>query len=201
MVTAGRQLFLPTPRHLGYLRRMIAKKKVLPLSGSTRSNSSNHLLIRTIADLTADRLEWLQAPSITDLPHFNPDLDIEPAPPAVAAFRQLLRQADGIFICTPEYAHGVPGSLKNALDWTVGTADFSHKPTVLITASTDGRYGHAALLETLRVIEAGHVDHLQLQIPFIRTKIDATGRITDPATRQTLQQLMEDFIGFLIADR
>lgn len=181
---------------------MIAKKKVLPISGSTRSNSSNHLLIRTIAGLTADRLEWLEAPSIADLPHFNPDLDIEPAPPAVAAFRDSLRQADGILICTPEYAHGVPGSLKNAIDWTVGTADFSHKPTVLITASTDGRYGHAALLETLRVIEAGHVDQLQLQIPFIRTKIDATGRITDPAILQAVQQLLAAFIDSLVtADR
>lgn len=180
---------------------MTAKKKVLPVSGSTRSNSSNHLLIRTIAGLTADRLEWLPVPSIADLPHFNPDLDIDPAPPAVAAFRNALHQADGILICTPEYAHGVPGSLKNAIDWTVGTADFSHKPTVLITASTDGRYGHTALLETLRVIEAGSIDQLQLQIPFIRTKIDAAGRITDPATLQAVQQLMDAFIETIIADR
>ena len=65
--------------------------------------------------------------------------------------------ADGVIICTPEYAHGVPGSLKNAIDWTVGTGEFSGKPTMLITASTDGKNGHKALLETLKVIEAKNI--------------------------------------------
>ncbi len=72
----------------------------------------------------------------------------------MANFREQLDDAEGIIICTPEYAHGVPGALKNAIDWTISSSNFPHKPTLLITASTDGKYGHAALLETLTAIEA-----------------------------------------------
>jgi chromate reductase len=99
-----------------------------------------------------------------------------------------------VIICTPEYAHGVPGSLKNAIDWTVGSAEFSHKPTVLITASTDGRFGHAALLETLRVIEAEGIDELNMVVPFVRTKVSAGGRITDEATLAQVVALMNQFV-------
>jgi chromate reductase, NAD(P)H dehydrogenase (quinone) len=63
-------------------------------------------------------------------------------------------QSDAILICTHEYAHSVPGSLKNAVDQTVGMSDFSGKIVMLITASSDGKFGHASLLETLLVIEA-----------------------------------------------
>ena len=158
--------------------------------------------------MLSDRADLVIFDSIASLPHFNPDLDADsptndlssPAhppsrPPAeVTAFRQFLRASDGIIICTPEYAHGVPGSLKNAIDWTVSSCEFSHKPTVLITASTDGKFGHQALVETLRVIEAADIDNLQLSIPFIRTRLGADGSISDPGTAESLRQLMERFM-------
>ena len=113
-------------------------------------------------------------------------------------FRQLLATADGVIICTPEYAHGVPGTLKNAIDWTVSTNEFSQKPTALITASTDGKYAHNALLETLKVIEAKHIEQNQLLIQFAKTKI-AGNQITDKKTLgevimliQNLQKSIED---------
>jgi chromate reductase, NAD(P)H dehydrogenase (quinone) len=112
----------------------------------------------------------------------------------VAAFRQAIQEADGVLICTPEYAHGVPGSLKNAIDWTVSSNEFSHKPVALITASTDGRYGHQALLETLRVLEAEEIDQLQLLIPFVRTKVGTGGAINDEATLTAVKSLINDFI-------
>ncbi|GGA98240.1 NADPH-dependent FMN reductase [Puia dinghuensis] len=115
-------------------------------------------------------------------------------PQEVVDFRRRLEAAAGVVICTPEYAHGVPGSLKNAIDWTVATCEFSHKPTVLITASTDGQYGHKALLETLRVIEAENIDRLQLLIPFARTKINGEGRITDGDTLAAVKEIMEEFV-------
>lgn len=83
--------------------------------------------------------------------------------------------------------------------WTVSSSDFSQRPTVLITASTDGRFGHQALLETLRVIEAGDVDRLQLLIPFVRTKLDGDGTIRDGETMQAVEGLMGDFVKVLNA--
>jgi chromate reductase len=172
----------------------IPKKRVLAISGSTRSDSSNHHLLQAIAHLTGSDFDWVFWKGLSDIPPFNPDEDKESdtAPGAVLAFRQLLRESDGVIICTPEYAHGVPGALKNAIDWTVSSADFSGKPTVLITASTDGKYGHAALLETLKVIEAKDIEQLQLLIPFVRTKISA-GRIIDEKTLADVRGLMDEF--------
>jgi len=106
---------------------------ILVISGSTRAASTNGLFIQAISKLVGDHAVMTNYPSVADLPHSaahlivlrnNPDLDVEPAPPAVAHFRELLGKAGGVLICTPEYAMGVPGSLKNALDWTVSGADF-----------------------------------------------------------------------------
>ena len=172
---------------------MSQRKKVLAISGSTRQNSSNHNLIKAIAELFIDELEITIFESIADLPHFNPDDNNENVAPQVLDFRKQLNDADGILICTPEYAHGVPGALKNAIDWTVSTNEFSHKPTVLITASTDGKFGHAALLETLKVIEAENIEQLQLLISFVRTKI-SDNKITDEKTLFEIKQLINNFI-------
>jgi NAD(P)H-dependent FMN reductase len=152
-------------------------------------------LLRTIAELMAPELDVVIFSGLAGLPHFDPG--VEEATGPVVAFRQLLREADGVIICTPEYAHGVPGSLKNALDWTVSSGEFSGKPTVLITASTDGRFGHAALLETLRVIEARDVDRLSLLIPFVRAKVDAETGVIEEKTLAEVRRLMEAFIAVL----
>ena len=173
---------------------MSGRKKVLAVSGSTRQNSSNHKLINAIATLAADTIEVTLFKSIDALPHFNPDNNNEAVAKEVEDFRQQLWDADGVIICTPEYAHGVPGTLKNAIDWTVSTGEFSHKPTALITASTDGRFGHTALLETLKVIEAKNVDQLQMVIQFIRTKVSEESKITDPQTLQDIKELIEHFV-------
>src|SRR5438445_13812511 len=115
---------------------MSDKLKILAISGSTRKSSSNLNLINAIANLTADSWSVNTFPGLADIPHFNPDLDNENPPKHVIEFRKQLKEADGILICTPEYAIGVPGTLKNAIDWTVSSMEFSHKPVALITAST-----------------------------------------------------------------
>ena len=104
------------------------------------------------------------------MPQVNPDNDGADVANEVADFRQLLNNAQGIIICTAEYAHGVPGTLKNAIDWTISSSQISHKLTMLITASTDGSFGHKALLETLEAIEAKNIDNLQLVISFAKKK-------------------------------
>jgi chromate reductase, NAD(P)H dehydrogenase (quinone) len=171
----------------------VTRNKVVAISGSTRENATNHHFIKAIADLFKEQLDITVFDSIANLPHFNPD-DGDNVALEVADFRKQLKEADGILICTPEYAHGVPGSLKNAIDWTVSTSEFSQKPTVLITASTDGRYGHQSLLETLKVMEAKNVDHLQLMIPFAKTKINEHHQIVDEKTLADIKVLIANFV-------
>ncbi len=170
---------------------MMQKKTVLALSGSIRKGSTNHRLLQAIAELTAETLDITIYDGLGSLPHFDPDL---PDGEEVTAFKRRIREADGVIICTPEYAHGVPGTLKNAIDWTVSSCEFSGKPTALITASTDGRYGHQALLETLKVIEAKGVEQLSLLIPFARTKVDKAAGITDGKTMSAVQELIREFV-------
>lgn len=170
---------------------MIEKKKILALSGNTREHSTHKNLITAIKNLSSDFFTISFFDDLTDLPHFNPDRDTDQPPQAVASFRKRLQDADGILICTPEYAMGVPGTLKNAIDWTVSSCEFSHKPTALITASSLGYKGHASLLETLKIIEAGVTNETQLVIPFIKTKVSRECVITDEDTRAEVKKLLE----------
>lgn len=168
---------------------MAEKKKILAILGSTRQRSSNLNLLKAIELLFVDDIVLTIFTGIAALPHFNPD-DTDKDIAAVTAFRKAIQDADGVIICTPEYAHGVPGSLKNAIDWTISTNEFYHKPTALITASTDGRAGHAALLETLRTIEAGNIEQLQLLVQFISTKIGEDYIIKDETTLTEIKKLV-----------
>lgn len=89
---------------------------------------------------------------LASLPHFNPDDDDEgaTAPAPVAALRALLADADGIVISTPEYAHGLPGSLKNALDWLVSDGALVDKPVAILSASPiGGQFAQASLVDIL----------------------------------------------------
>src|SRR5438552_1813234 len=110
---------------------MKSRQKILAICGSTRSSSTNSNLIRAIINLCSTNIDIRIFNCLPEIPHFNPDLDNDKPPGEVANFRRELREADGILICTPEYALGVPGTLKNAIDWTVSSMEFSHKPVGL----------------------------------------------------------------------
>lgn len=176
-------------------------KRILVLNGSTRARSTNGLFIEAILRMAGDQAGFDQTTSIAALPHFNPDLDVDPAPAEVAAFRARLQAADGLLICTPEYAMGVPGSLKNALDWTVSSADLRLKPIMLVTASLSGEKAQASLLGTLTVLEGVVAPETTVLIPFARTKVDAAAHITDAGTAEALQRAMEAFLEKLGAER
>ena len=172
-------------------------KKILAILGSTRKDSTNLSLIKAIAELSIGSMEIVIYAGIGDLPQFNPDLDSDPVNKEVADFRDQLKHSDGVIICTPEYAHGVPGTLKNAIDWTISSSSFPNKPTMLITASTGGFHGHRALLETLRAIQARNIDNLQMVIPFVKTKVDSNNEITDKTTFEDVKKLIAAFNGTL----
>jgi NAD(P)H-dependent FMN reductase len=166
-------------------------KKVLAISGSTRTNSSNGELINCMIKLSDEIFHIEKFLSILDIPHFNPDNDYDNPPAQVVDFRKKIREVDAVLICTPEYAMGVPGTLKNAFDWLVSSCELSKKPTALITASSLGEKGHASLMETLKVIEARIPEKTQLIISFIKTKI-SNGSITDSKTEADIIQLLEN---------
>ncbi len=172
------------------------KKKLIAISGSTRQSSVNLSLIHAIMDLYKNELDITIFQNIAGIPHFNPDNDNENAPQIVSDFRRQLSQAGGILICTPEYAMGVPGTLKNAIDWTVSSMEFSHKPTALITTGLSGEKGHAALLETLNVIEADIPESCRLIISFAKTKLHGN-IITDMQTLQRVKNLMDSLLSII----
>ena len=175
---------------------MINRKKILAISGSTRQSSTNLSLIKAITKLVAHKIDIVLFQGLAEIPHFNPDLDTDIPPEAVVQFRKQLSEADGILICTPEYAMGVPGTLKNAVDWTVSSMEFSHKPVALITASSMGQKGHLSLMETLKIIESDIPENSQLVISFAKTKLKGS-TITDTSTLEQVKKLMESFISLI----
>lgn len=171
---------------------MTDKIKILAISGSTRKDSSNHRLIKAIADLASESFSMLVFEDIASIPSFNPDLDnAESTPEQVTDFRKQLKEADGVLICTPEYAIGVPGVLKNAIDWTVSSMEFSQKSVALITAGTSGKIAHQSLLGTLLIIESKITKETQLLIPFVKTKLNAESEITDTQTLNNVNRLIQ----------
>jgi NAD(P)H-dependent FMN reductase len=171
----------------------MSNKKIVAICGSTRKTSSNLNLIHAITELAKEKFNISIFDKLTEIPHFNPDIDNETPPTAVAQFRQMLKEAEGILICTPEYAMGVPGALKNAIDWTVSSCEFSHKPVALITASSLGENGHDSLMKTLRIIESKITDQTQLLISFVKTKVSRDNKIIDPATLIQVNDLLMAF--------
>jgi chromate reductase len=169
------------------------KLKILAISGSTSANSSNLNLIKAIIAMTGETLDIRIFQNLSAIPHFNPDLDREDPPKQVIDLRKQLDEADGVLISTPEYAMGVPGTLKNAIDWTVSSSNFYHKPVALITASSLGEKGHRSLLETLHIIEAEIPENSQLLISMIKMKVSSEG-ITDIATEEKVSVLLESFV-------
>ena len=167
--------------------------KILAISGSLRSGSSNTALLRAMAALAPANVEIQVYEGVADLPHFSPEIDDEASPSAVVDLRAQLHAADAVILCTPEYIHGMPGSLKNLLDWTASSGDFVDKPVAALSASPSyagGEKAHASLVSTLKVLSAKVVEEASLIVPAIRKKVNANGEITDPQLEQELRSVL-----------
>jgi NAD(P)H-dependent FMN reductase len=167
--------------------------KILAISGSLRAKSFNTALLHAAIGLAPDHMEILIYDGLGSLPYFNSELDTDNSPGAVMDWRKQLKEADGVLICTPEYAHGVPGVLKNALDWIVSSGELVNKPTAVISASPSpdgGDKAYASLVQTLSVMTAEIVEGATMLIPGVSSKLNSLGEITDPATAQALHALL-----------
>lgn len=164
------------------------KIKILGIPGSVRQGSSNHKVLKIVASLVPSSIEFSIYDGIGQLPHFDGS---ETTPPQVADFQERVRNADGIFICSPEYAFGVPGTLKNALDWTVGSGDFSGKPIAFITAASSGEYAHESLGKILGAIDTRIPSGGSLLIQGIRGKLNQEGIFTDQRLTADIQAVID----------
>ncbi|HET8573202.1 MAG TPA: NAD(P)H-dependent oxidoreductase [Edaphocola sp.] len=171
------------------------RHKILAISGSTRKNSTNEIILETISGLFRDSLEVDIYNRIDELPHFNPDLDNEAPSPPVMEFRRLIEQADGVLICTPEYVFSLPGALKNALEWTVSTTLFSFKPLAFIMASASGEKAFESLDLIMKTLLQEPVkDNCKLLIKGGRGKINREGRLADAATLGEIKKTISAFV-------
>jgi NAD(P)H-dependent FMN reductase len=165
--------------------------KVLAICGSLRATSSNTAIIRAAARLAPAGMEVVEFERLAALPHFSQDLDVEPLPEPVRDLRARIADAGALFISSPEYAHGMPGSLKNALDWLVSAVEAMDKLVLLISASPGGAaHAHAQLAEVLRTMNLRLVDggaHV-----FTRARLDAQGDVADPEMRATIARALAE---------
>ncbi len=163
---------------------------LLAISGSLRVRSTNNAVIQAAFEAAPDCTAELA--EIGALPHFNQDLDVEGAEPIapVEALREAVRRADALLFVSPEYAHGVPGVLRNAIEWLVSSGALGDKPTAVITASPHpggGSYAQAQLRETLSMLTGALVEEACLRLDAIGPKIDReTNRIKDEETLSEL---------------
>lgn len=160
--------------------------KILALSGSLRATSSNTNVLLAAMSLAPPEIELSLYRAIGELPHFNPDVESVTIPPIVAALRTQVEEADALLICCPEYAHGVPGSFKNALDWLVGIG-LNGKPVGLINASPRSTYVQAALTEILVTMGANMVPGASVTVPLMGRPLDDAAIAAEPQFAASLR--------------
>ena len=168
--------------------------RVLGISGSLRGASSNSALVRAAVRLAPAGVKLSLYRELADIPPFNPDLDTDAVPAAVSRLRAALQASDAILISSPEYAHGVAGVLKNALDWVVSSGELIDKPIALINASARAIHAHASLCETLTTMSGQVVKDASITIPLAGTALDADGNLSDACLSTSLTSAIEALV-------
>ncbi len=170
--------------------------RILAISGSLQRASANSALLRVAGRLAPAGTEVARSESVGALPHFNPDLDGDSVAASVTRFRAQLTAADGVLIASPEYAHEMPGSLKNALDWVVGSGELYERAVAVTCASPRPNGGvnvRAALEQTLRAQGARIV--ASVTVP-VATRLDTDDAIAeDPEIRAAINEVLAAFPG------
>ena len=171
---------------------MNTKKKILAIIGSTRENSTNLRIVKAIVELSKEEFSIKILIKLHNYPISILTTIQQLLTRKIATFRKQIEQADGILICTPEYVFSLPGSLKNALEWTVSSIVFTNKPTALITASASGEKAHEELKLIMATLGAKFNLQTQVLIKGVRGKIEGT-TIKDEETLEKLKELIKSF--------
>ena len=174
--------------------------RLLAISGSLRRASTNTAALEALAKLAPEGVKVLVYRDLATLPPFNPDDDIEdkPKPEPVATFRTLVDASDALVIAAPEYAHGLPGALKNALDWLVASETFAGKPTALINTSPRAFHAQASLREILSTMAARLTPEAFVSISLTGKEVTADDILADPVCAR---RLTESLAALVVATR
>jgi chromate reductase len=169
--------------------------RILAISGSLRRGSHNTLLLQAARELLdpADELSIWEG--LAEVPAYDQDADVEPAPASVTALRDAVRSADAVLISTPEYNSSIPGALKNALDWAsrpIATNAFRNKPVAVIGSSV-GMFGAVWAQAELRKVLAAmgaRVAEVELAVGRSQEKFDDHGGLADEVVRGELRDAL-----------
>ena len=176
----------------------MSKPRIVGLSGSLRQGAYSTAILAGLRDAVADRAD-LVIHSLSDVPLYNQDLDTDTPPDAVAALRAAIGEADGVVIVSPEFNYGLPGVLKNALDWAsrpYGVATLTGKPVLTVTESpafTGGARAHAPLNEVLLAIGARITPRPQAVVAAVHEKV-TDGKLSDPTVLAFLSAGVDDLL-------
>ena len=170
--------------------------QILGIAGSLRSGSYNRALLQAARELAPAGVEIVEF-DLRELPFYDGDVEAAGDPAPVAAFKEAIRSADALLIATPEYNHGIPGVLKNAVDWASRPAlasPLAGKPVAIMGAST-GFGGTARAQKQLReVLEFSRpvlLDEPRVLVPEAFMRFDEDGVLADEEARATISELLE----------
>ena len=160
---------------------------ITALCGSLRQASINRTLLQAAQKVASPHGATVHLfDGLGHLPIFNPDNE-DTDDRNVAAFRDALRRADAVLTASPEYAHGVTGAIKNALDWVVASGEFMQKPVACLNASGRATIAQAALIETIRTMDAHIVTDACITIPLNGKNFDVDDILRHPPSRSLLE--------------
>jgi len=177
--------------------------RVLGVAGSLRQASFNRALLRTAVELAPPGMR-LATFDLIDVPLYNGDVEAGGDPPGVVAFKDAIREADAVLFVTPEYNHGVPGVMKNALDWASRpprAAPLGAKPVGIIGASpgqTGSARGQSQLRQAFEFTNSYCMPQPEILVFRAHEKFDAEGRLTDEATARYLRGYLEAFAAWTL---
>ena len=174
--------------------------RILALSGSLRADSINSTLLRAASRLASCHRLIMLFGRLDDLPLFNPDDEVTP-PATVERFRTEVAGADALMIASPEYAHGITGTIKNALDWLVSFEPFAGKPVAILNASPRAHHADAALREILRTMAAVIVERASITIPLLGANLDEEGMLNTPSVVASIRTSLSALLDAVILQR
>jgi chromate reductase, NAD(P)H dehydrogenase (quinone) len=167
-------------------------QRLLAISGSLRATSSNTAILQAAGLLALPGVVIEHYHDLGRLPHFNPDLEERP-PPEVVELRERVGRADGLLISCPEYARGIPGSFKNALDWLVASVTFPDKPVALINTSPRASAAQAALRLVLTTMSARLIDEASITVDLLSRRFTPVQIAANPTIGPALVQSLQVF--------
>lgn len=173
---------------------------IIAISGSLRAASTNSALLAALAANAPADCHVQVYDGLGRLPIFNPDDEGDRTPPEAARLIEMITRADGVIVSCPEYAHGVPGGMKNALDWLVSRDAAVGKPAMLVHASPRSLYARAALAEIMRTMSFAMYEGA-LEIALLGKKpAEMEMILSEDASRQAMRDAVRGFAGFIRAN-